>query len=274
MRTIVVTDSSGECPHRRTDRSIFDRVVVVPISVLLGDRERTDETADVADILRALDEGIPVKTRAPSAIDYVDAMEVADADAAVVITPAAEITTMWRHASNAVYVSGRPAAVVDSRSAAVGHSLVVEAAMRRAVDGGSLTEVVHAARDAVRRVRFVAALFPMDTLVGSGVVPSPSIERARSDTHRALFELHDGRIDVISTVPAATDIVDALVSELRDRVKNASTTAVGFTADERDAGARLAHAIGTRDRVLPFSPAMTAHTGPGALAVAWLAAES
>lgn len=271
MRTIVVTDSSGECPSRGTDRRISDRVVVVPISLLLGDLERTDATADVRDILRALDDGVPVKTRAPSAIDYVDAIETGDADAAVVITPAAEITTMWRHASNAVYVSGRPAAVVDSRSAAVGHSLVVEAAAQCADDGGSLIDVVQAARDAVRRVRFVAALFPMDTLARSGVVPSPSIERARSDTHRALFALHDGRIDVISTIPTATDVVDALHEEWRQATGVASTTAVAFTADERDAGARLAHALGAHERVLPFSAAMTAHTGPGALAVAWLA---
>jgi fatty acid-binding protein DegV len=269
MRTIVVTDSSGECPHRR----ISDRVVVVPISVLLGDRERTDETADVRDILRALDDGIPVKTRAPSAIDYVDAIEDGDADSAVVITPAAEITTMWRHASNAVYVSRRPAVVIDSRSAAVGHSLVVEAAVRRALDGGSLTDVVQAARHAVRRVRFVAALFPMDTLARSGVVPSPSVERARSETHRALFELHDGRIDVIATVSIGTDIVDAVAREWRRRGGDVPTTTVAFTADERDAGTRLALAIGADDRVLPFSPAMTAHTGPGALAVAWLAPE-
>lgn len=272
MQTIVVTDSSGVCPPAAAGVRFVDRLVVVPISVLLADHEGTDTAIDPRDVLRALRRGETVKTRAPSAIDYLDAIERGSADAAVVVTPAWEITTMWRHASNAVFVAQRPAAVVDSRSAAVGHSLVVEAALARAAAGGTLADVVQAARDAVRRVRFLAALHPIDTIARSGVVPSPSIERARSDTRRALFELREGQIEVAAMVPSQHDIVAALAAEWRRRAPSAGPEPlVGFTDDERDAARRLADAIAARERMLPFSAAMTAHTGPGALAVAWLA---
>jgi fatty acid-binding protein DegV len=271
MRTIVVTDSSGKHPGAGSDPRVADRLVVVSITVLLADRERTDATTDVRAVLDALDEGGPVKTRAPSAIEYLDAVEGGAADAAVIITPAADITTMWRHASNAVYVSERPAAVVDSRSASVGHSLVVEAAVQAALAEGTLTDVVHAARDAVRRLRFVAALSPIDTIERSGVLPSPKLQRARSTTRRAVFELRDGKIEVTSMVPSSDDIVDALVDAWRGPSEQRAAPMVGFTVDEHDAATALSRAVGADGRMVPFSPAMTAHTGPGALALAWLA---
>jgi fatty acid-binding protein DegV len=275
----VVTDSTGVATsldgEARGVPVAPAGVRVVPVTVLLPDREVTDGAASAELVHRALRRQEPVKTRAPSVVDYVEAVEAGDGDAAVVITPAAQFTAMWRNACNAVYLTDRPVAVVDSQTAATGQSLVVAAAHRCAAGGGSLADVVAAAEHASRRVRMIATLGSVGRIVETGILSPYALGRAgsgpSSDGHQLpLFRLAGGAVDVVRLAPHGADPV-AELAELwrRERGADGERTRV-FTAGDGGGASRLAGLVGAGPVERP-SPAMTVYTGADVLGLAWLA---
>jgi fatty acid-binding protein DegV len=263
MQTVVVTDSSGSAP-------LAPGVRIVPITVLFPDREVPDHSALTPRVLAALRDHAPVKTRAPSVVDYVDAIEADGAATAAIITPASELTAMWGHARQAIALADRPAAVVDSRTAGTGQALVVEAARRCAAGGGSLADVVAAADRASRRVRLVAAVGSPGHIAGTGIVPSPPGARLDALGGRPLLRLAGGTIDVVHATPLAADPVPDLVEQWRRDGGPQGARPVVFTAGDDDRGARLARLVGAGPVHRP-SAAMTVYTGAGVLGLAWLA---
>jgi fatty acid-binding protein DegV len=195
MTTVVVTDSSGG----PTPPGASSGVVVVPITILLPDRQVPDDEIDPALVDAAIARGEPIKTRAPSVIDYLDAVESSDARSAVIVTPAAELTAMWRHASHTPWLADRPVAVVDSRTAASGQALVVEAAARPAAAGASLTDVVDAAREAAGRARVLGAVGTAEPLLAAGVVERDQLAVGPAGltgpAHPTIFEARQGLIE-------------------------------------------------------------------------------
>lgn len=240
------------------------------MTVLLPDREVPDGAAPelVHEALRRLES---VKTRAPSVVDYVEAVESADGDAAVVITPSARFTAMWRNACNAVYLADRPVAVVDSHTAATGQALVVAAAQARAAAGGSLADVVAAAERASRRVRLIASLGSVGRIAESGVLPQSTLAPSPPAGRRPLFRLAGGAVDVVRLVPHGADPVAELADLWRRERGPAGERPVAFTAGDGRAAARLAELVGAGPVERP-SPAMTVYTGADVLGLVWLAA--
>ncbi|MFP3899351.1 MAG: DegV family protein [Acidimicrobiia bacterium] len=263
MHTAVVTDSSGIMQPAPGVR-------VVPITVLLPDTEAPDHRVPPQRVVAALRRHEPVKTRAPSVVDYVEVLEHGDAPAAVVITPAAELTAMWRNATNAVYLTDVPAAVVDSRTAAAGQALVVSAACRCAEEGGTLDDVVAAAEDASRRVRLVATVGSPGPIGESGILPPSTVEAlGTAATRLPLFRLSGGLVEVAHLAPAGADPAVELAALWRAEGGPQGERAVVFTAHDHGAGARLARMVGAGPVEHP-SAAMAVHTGPGVIGVAWL----
>ena len=79
---------------------------MVPITILLADRQVPDNQIDPLAVDEALARGEPIKTRAPGVIDYLDAVESTDAEAAVILTRPPELTAMWRHACHVPWLVG------------------------------------------------------------------------------------------------------------------------------------------------------------------------
>ncbi|HEY8525380.1 MAG TPA: DegV family protein [Acidimicrobiales bacterium] len=273
---MVVTDSSG-CPEPGAAPPAA--VAVVPIIILLADRQVRDDEIDPAVVDTAIARGEPVKTRAPSVVDYLDAVESRDAQAAVIVTPAAEVTAMWRHACHTPWLADRPVAVVDSRTAAAGQALVVEAAAQAAAAGNSLADVVGVAHDAAARARVIGAVGTAEPLLAAGVVEREQVEacggprRGRRDGLRpTVFEARHGQIEPLRVLDGE-DPVDALAA-LYARERRAGDpvafTGAGAGPDVRAMAARLAALTGSSREPAVCSPAMTIHTGRGVLGLAWL----
>src|SRR5439155_24857384 len=75
-------------------------VGIVPITVQFGSQEyRSGIDPEPQDLYRAIERGEPVKSVAPSPLDYLDAIEAAGDRPAVIVTPAIEFTRMFRNAS-------------------------------------------------------------------------------------------------------------------------------------------------------------------------------
>src|SRR3989442_8756019 len=129
----LISDSSACLPPEAARRF---GIAVLPIVIHLpsGDiRDGMEEAGEV--VYRSLARGESVKSSAPSTLESLAAMEGARGDP-VAVTPAAEFTAMYRNAAVAAEISARPIAVVDSRTAAAAHGLVVLAAAEVASAGG------------------------------------------------------------------------------------------------------------------------------------------
>lgn len=304
MRTVVVTDSSG---RPDPDAVPPGAVSIVPIMILLADRQVRDDEVDPAVIGAAIAQGEPAKTRAPSVIDYLDAVEGSDAQAAVIVTPAAEVTAMWRHACHTPWLADRPVAVVDSRTAASGQALVVEEAARAAAAGNSLADVVGVAHDAAGRARVLGAVGTAEPLLAAGVVEREQVAacedggtgdggagagrkgdgrdvglgdrdddggRAPRRARPTVFEARQGLIEPLRVLNGdGEDPVTALAT-LYARERRAGEpvafTGAGAGPDVRAMAERLAHLVGSNRAPAVSSPAMTIHTGRGVIGIAWL----
>ncbi len=254
-RVLVVTDSSACVPA-----DSHPRLRVLPITIVLPQGERTDSPAAAADVYAAIAGRHAVRSVPPSAHDYVKAIEEGDFAGAVVITPAREFTVRHRHAELAARLTDRPVEVIDCRTAAAAQGLLVRAALQ--VRSGSVGRVAAAVREAMARVALVAVL-PSQVAVSRNA-SLPRRARGRVVVNGpAVFRFHDGTVSHVADLLPDSDPVDAL-----RQAWGASGTAVVFHADEPV----MAEALGARvgAPVVPFSPAMALHTGPGWLGIAWL----
>src|ERR1700694_3214035 len=121
-RVLVVTDSSACLPARALARP---NVRVLPISILLADGEWPDSPDTASRVYAELASGETVRSSPPTAVEFLNAIEDVDFDAAVVVTPAVEFTVMYRNASVAARLSTRVVEVVDCGTAAAAQTLVV-----------------------------------------------------------------------------------------------------------------------------------------------------
>jgi fatty acid-binding protein DegV len=264
MRTVVVTDSSG----RPSRPPAAGAVVVVPITILLADRQVPDDRIDPLLVDEALARGEPIKTRAPGVIDYLDAVESSDAQAAVILTPAAELTAMWRHACHVPWLADRPVAVVDTRTAASGQALVAEVAAQAARDDrASLADVVATAQEAAARARVLGAVGTAEPLVAAGMV---EIERGRS--RPTIFEARQGTIEplrVLDSNDPVTALAD-LYGGQRGAGEPVAFTGAGSGRGVQAMAERLAELVGSDRPPEVCSAAMTVYTGRGVIGIAWL----
>ena len=263
MPVTIVTDSSARVPGVGAPT-----VRVVPITVALAEIEGPDHEIDIDKVYEALRRDEPVKSRPPTALHYLAAIEDGDADGVLVLTPAEEFTPMVDAAKLAGSMSARPTIVIDTRTAAAAQGLVAAAAAASADQGGDLDDVAAVARAASRRAELIAALGSTSPMSSSGLLPpSRLVSRRRHSVQ--LFRLSDGRILSAGIVDAG-EVVDSLLSTWRNDGGEDAARSIVFHAGAETLARNLRVATGSDEPAVPFSPAMTAHTGAGVVGVAWL----
>ena len=270
-RVALITDSSACLPPQVTDRL---GVRVLPIAIHLYSGDIHDGAPHAPELTYgALEAGEPVKSSAPATVEYLSAIEAADAaDAAsvVVITPAIEFTVMYRNAVLAAEMAERTVAVVDSRAAAAAHGLVVMAAAEVAAAGGTEAEVVRTAEDASRRAELVGVLDSLEFIRRSGRVPSVALELAERLGVRPVFRLDGGRVERLGVPRSSEAAIRRVRKEAALRGLTPSSPRTVFHAASSARAEELRAALGGPASVVEFSPSMGIHTGPGVVGVAWL----
>jgi DegV family protein with EDD domain len=265
----IVTDSSACIP-----RSLIERfgIRVVPISVAIGGEEFRDGVdLKPSKLYDALQRGLPVKSSAPSPLDYLDGIESVPEDVTpIIVTPATEFTRMHGNALLAADLSDRRVTVVDSRSATAGHGLVALAAAEAGA-GGSVDDAVAAAEDAACRTELVACLESLEHLRQSGHLPAMALGLANHLGVRPVFRMREGAAERLGLPRSEDGALSRIVKEWKaNGGLEADRTAV-FHAGRPDRARRLSAMLG-RDAsfTTEFSAAMAIHTGPGVTGVAWL----
>jgi DegV family protein with EDD domain len=246
-------------------------VGVVPIHLTIGAEEYRDGVdLDPATLYEALEQGVPVKSAAPTALDFVDAIEATGAGHVVVITPAVEFTFMHRNATLAAELATPEVTVVDSRSATAGHGLVVLAAAEAAEAGGSADVVIAAAEDAASRVELVGAMETLDYLRASGRVPALAVGLATQLGVRPVFRFQDGVAERVGLPRSQDAALARIVKEWRAAGGEHAVRSAVFHAARPEAAADLSRRLGGTPFTTEFSTAMVIHTGPGVVGAAWL----
>jgi DegV family protein with EDD domain len=263
--TLVVTDSSAGLPPAVRRRA---GLRIVPIRLQLVEGEGLDGQVDPRRVWRALERGDAVKTRAPSVLEYLLAIEEPGYDETVVITAAATFTGMHEHAVQAAGMTARPTLVVDSRTAAAAQGLVVRVALDTAAGGARSPEVAALASAAATRAHLMATVPGLGALERSGRVPADLLDTARRSGPSPMFQLADG--ELVPVEPAGGDPIEA-IAEARAATGAAPADPVTvFHADAADAARRLARLLGPRTPSVALTLAMAVHTGPGVVGAAWL----
>jgi DegV family protein with EDD domain len=263
--TLVVTDSSAGLPTAIGRRA---GLRIVPIRIQLVDGEALDGELDPRRVWRALAQGEAVKTRAPSVLEYLLAIEEPGYDEAVVITAAAAFTGMHEHAVRAAGMTSRPTLVLDSRTAAAAQGLVVGVALDAAAAGASVPEVSALASAAAGRTHLVATVPGLAALERSGRLPADLLDAARRSGSSPMFRLADG--ELVPMEPATRDPIQAIADAWAASGATPADAATVFHADAADDARRLGRLLGPRTALVPLTLAMAVHTGPGVVGAAWL----
>ena len=253
-RVAIVTDSTA-CIG---DVDLGSGLRTVEVTVLFTDREAGDRDVDPGEVYERLGRGEAVKSQAPAAAAYLEAIEAGDHDGVLVLTPADEFTVMAHNARLAADLATRPTVVVDTRTAAAGHGLVVRAALTAAGEGADLAHVSSVARATADRVELVAAMYEPSYLEHSGHIHAPA--------EVMIARFRDGQV-----VPqaAAGDPLRALATSWRKGRGTPDTTLV-FHSALGERAEELRRTLRVEEPVLACGAAMGAHVGPGLVGVAWL----
>jgi fatty acid kinase fatty acid binding subunit len=202
-------------------------------------------------------------------LDYLDSIECSDFDAAVVLTPAVEVTVMYRNARLAAAMAHRQVEVVDTRTAAAGQGLIVSAAAEAQAGGASAADIAEVARDTAGRTKMVAMLPDLTSIERSGHVPAISLERQADQASELLFRVDQGSISPLGRPNPQWDSPSVLQAAwLASGGSNAQRT-LFFHANAGSEVSHLRSFIGSEEPIVEFSPAMTVHTGIGCVGVAW-----
>jgi DegV family protein with EDD domain len=263
---LLVTDSSACLPPGLLDRASLQ---VLPIEIFIGDEVLSDGPEAVPRVYRAFAEDEPTKSAPPSMLDYLDSMECSEFDAAVVLTPAVEVTVMYRNARLASAMARLHVEVVDTRTAAAGQGLIVQAAAEAQASGASAAEIAETARDAAQRTKLVAMLPDLTSIQRSGHVPANSLERYADQTSELLFRVEQGVISPLGRPNPQWDSPSVLQAAWLASGGVTAERTLFFHANAAAEASQFRSFFGSEEPIVEFSPAMAVHTGVGCVGVAW-----
>ncbi len=266
---MLVTDSSACLPPGLLGQT---NLRVIPIAILIGDDELADGAEQASRVYRSLAEEAPTKSAPPSLRDYLDAVESGDFDEALILTPAAEFTVMYRNARLAATMSRRHVEVVDTRTAAAGQGLITSVAAEALLAGASAAEAAELTQSAARRTELVAMLPDLASIERSGHVPAIALGRTASQRARPLFRFSAGSIDPLNGAGTDTDPSSVLRAAWEGSGGPGAARTLFFHAAHHAGAQRFRRFLGRNDPIVEFSPAMTVHTGIGCVGVAWMRA--
>jgi fatty acid-binding protein DegV len=202
-------------------------------------------------------------------VDYLDSIECSEFDSAVVLTPAVEVTVMYRNARLASAMARRQVEVVDTRTAAAGQGLVAAAAAEAWASGASAVDIAEAAREAARRTKMIAMLPDLTSIKRSGHVPATTFERYADRAAELLFRVDQGMITPLDRPNSQWDSPSVLQDAWLASGGAGAERTLFFHADAPAEVSGFRSFLGVEEPIVEFSPAMTVHTGIGCVGVAW-----
>jgi len=269
MTVTVVTDSAASIPGELVDEL---RIVVVPMSVIIGDTVYPDGQLGLDEVMARVGEGVSTSGTNPG--EFLQAIESIDGDV-VVLTISAQMSSTYEAARTAANLGGGKPRVIDTRTAAGGQGLVVLAAAESAARGDDIDSVVATAQQVIDQVHLVATVENLERLIASGRVPGVAALANRWLGMNPLFEFRNGTAHPLRPAFSRDGALERILSTWRHTVvPGARLHVAALHAEAEDDASRLlkqveAEVVPATSFVAPFNSVMVVHTGLGLVGLAW-----
>ncbi len=268
----IVTDSTATLPAGLA----ADAITIVPLRVQLGAHSGiAGAGVDVAEVVRALQDKVPVSTSRPNPGEFASAYRAAlDAGASHVVSVhlSAALSGTWESAVLASqdfeYGAVR---VVDSRSAGMGLGYAVAAAYEVAESGGSPAQVQEAAVRVVDRTHARFYVDSIDHLRRGGRVRPAAALLATSLSVKPLLKMVDGQIVPEEKVRTSAKALARLVTLTAQSCEGSRVDLAVQHLAAADRAEQVAEQLRGTVRQLgeltvsELGPVLGAHLGPGAI---------
>jgi fatty acid kinase fatty acid binding subunit len=269
----VVTDSAANLP----DDLVRDlSIEVVPLYLKFGEstyRDGIDLTP--SHFYQRLVEGREhASTASPSQGDFLAAYEHTGQSDIVCIT--VNSTMSSSHQQSTLAAEGFPGRVafVDSKSASMGEGFVVLEAARMAAIGKALEEVEARANEVAGRTRLFAMVETFEFLRKSGRVTKLQAYAATMLDIKPVFGFKEGEVIPVARSRtrrrALARIIDETLQEAGDRPVHLAVIHAAAEDDARGIQKAIAEQASVVESfVVPVTPVIGAHTGPGLVGTAF-----
>src|SRR6266542_1613403 len=269
----VVTDSAANLPE---DLARELAIQVVPLYLTFGPsvyRDGVDLTPSHF-YERLLSGGEGASTAAPSPGDFQEAFERTGQDEVVCVTVNSSMSSSQQQAVLAAERFSGRVAFVDSKSASMGEGFVAVEAARRAARGDDLAAVEARANEIAERTRLFAMVETFEFLRKSGRVTKLQAYAATMLDIKPVFGFKHGEVIPVARSRTRRRAVAKVLEEtLRELGERPAHLAVIHAAAEDDATEIEKHLLDranvVESFVLPVTPVIGAHTGPGLVGTAF-----
>jgi DegV family protein with EDD domain len=287
-RVYVVADSSTSVPDKLAAEL---EVTVVPVLVRVGDNKYEDGVDLSEDAFyEALRAGCEAHTTGPSVGHFLRAFESIPSDAAglLVITLPSAVSSTYSAAVTAVETFAErneelPIRVMELPTALGAAGLVVMEVARLAQNGFGLKQLAEKTNELAQAAGIYIALDTVSQLIQGGRLGRFAGWVATKLNIKPVLEIAAGELRLVARVRSMRRALDMLVELVVEQLEQWDEQAVPrFIIQHADAPER-AEALyeQLREAVEPFralvgsvSPVLGAHSGPGAVGIAFLKAPS
>jgi DegV family protein with EDD domain len=197
------------------------------------------------------------------------------ADGIVTIVLSKELSAVYNSALNArQMVSDMPVEVIDSKSATMAMGFAVIAAAKMASAGGSMEQVIKAARDILAKAYLFFCLDTLDYLRRGGRVNFPAAVLANFLKVKPILTLNDGKVEPEARPCTKPKALETLLRLMKERITGTPLHVDVMHADDLREAEKLKSEIDSRFKcaellITDFTPVMGAHTGPRAIGIAF-----
>jgi DegV family protein with EDD domain len=282
MNTVkVLTDSNICLPANILHRY---QIGIVPFRLIFGDEVFLDgEDITPKQFYRRLrDSTVTPTTSAPAPAHYQQAyatVKDSGASAVLMVTVSTKLSMAYESALKAAEaLPGFPIEVFDSGLATTAQGYVTLSAAKAAQQGANLEQVLQTARETVPDCGFVVMLDTLTYLHRGGRVPAiASILGSALRIRPLLGDKPDGLVGIIAPARGTSSAIERIIKEVKRRTHGRTISHLAVMhADNQEAASTLLKLAQAKLRFklileTEFSPVMGAHTGPGAVGLAYYA---
>lgn len=281
-RIALVTDSASGIPAALRDQY---KIAVVPIGFLFGDSLYVDNVSLSQDEFHALLKSarrLPT-TASPPPGEFLEAFREAyhqGCKEILCIVTSRALTGTYSAAAHGAELARQEMAdirivVMDSRCAAASLGFVVLAAAKAAADSATLDQAAARAEELIPRIYMLGILDTLEYLAKGGRVPQVAAWLSSLLQVKPLFQFHDGQITRLGAVRTKARAVSRMLELTRQRLRpDTPLHAAVFHTRAPEEAAELAARVQVEFQPVDlytteFSQAMSIHTGPGLLGLAF-----
>lgn len=278
----VVTDSVAQVPDADAERL---GVSVVPFSVHIENEKFLDGVDLPPQFLyqRMREEKIVPTTSAPSPADYLDvfwSLLNQGIQAIIHFCLSSKLSSAYNNACKAAKWAceefpGRSVEVIDTFLAAIPQGFIVMAAAERALEGDSLSEILHFVKKSIPQCGLAATPGTLEYLARGGRIGKAAFLLGSMVKIKPILTLEEGVVSPIKVVRTEKRALEAIIDYVAKKIQGHKSFQIAILkADDAE------RALVLRDLVLKklnpvkiiqteFTPVMGVHTGPGLVGLAY-----